>query len=90
MYYVYMIRNSLNKLYIGITQNPAARTFDHNHKQGANFTKYKMDFKIVFLEKHSSLKQARTREVQIKKWRREKKEFLIERYSIGLPTHLNN
>jgi putative endonuclease len=83
-----MIKNSINKLYIGITKNPQERVSYHNQKRGAEFTKYKTDFKIVFLEKHSALTEARKREIQIKKWRREKKEILIERFKEKLPTKL--
>lgn len=81
-----MIKNSFNKLYIGISENPEKRLEIHNTKQGAGFTKYKSDFKIVFLEEYPSLTKARQREIQIKKWRREKKENLIEKYQKGLPT----
>ena len=81
-----MIKNSADKLYVGITENPIERLRYHNAKQGAKFTKYIPDFKIVFLEKHETLESSRKREIQIKKWRRDKKEFLIERYSNGLPT----
>ena len=86
MYFVYMIKNSADKLYIGITENPSNRVEYHNQKRGACFTKYIPDFKIVFLENHSTLVEARKREIQIKKWRREKKEMLIERYKNNLPT----
>ncbi|MBI4118134.1 MAG: GIY-YIG nuclease family protein [Parcubacteria group bacterium] len=89
MYFVYMMKNSINKLYVGITQNPDARARHHNEQRGAKFTKYKTDFGIVFLEKYTTLAEARKREIQIKKWRREKKENLIERYSQGLPTKMS-
>jgi putative endonuclease len=75
-----MIKNSLGKLYVGITENPEKRLAAHNSLCGAKFTKYIPDFKIVFLEKQNSLEQARKREIQIKKWRREKKETLINKY----------
>ena len=83
-----MIRNSIGKLYTGITKNPDERVFYHNNKRGAIFTKYIPNFKIVFLENYSTLSEARKREVQIKKWRREKKDILIEKYSKGLKTKL--
>ncbi|MEK7558275.1 MAG: GIY-YIG nuclease family protein [Patescibacteria group bacterium] len=86
MYFVYMIKNSANKLYVGITQNPYERLRYHNLKQGAKFTKYIPDFKIVFLEKYQTITEARQREIQIKKWRRDKKENLIKRYCDGLAT----
>ncbi len=88
MYYLYMIKNSGNKLYVGITEDPQARVNYHNQKRGARFTKYIPDFKIVFLEPHTTPTQARQREIQIKKWRREKKEVLIERYTKDLSTKL--
>ena len=86
MYYVYMIKNSSNKLYIGITENPERRLATHNSLRGAKYTKYIPNFNIVFLEKYPDLQHARKREIQIKKWRREKKEMLIEKYKNGLET----
>lgn len=92
MYFVYMIKNSSNKLYVGITENPDKRLETHNSLRGAKFTKHTSillgtpDFKIVFLEKYPSLQSARKREIQIKKWRRGKKEILIERFKNGLET----
>ncbi len=86
MYFLDMIKDSSNRLYIGRTKNPNGRLHYHNSKQGAKSTKYIPDFKIVFLEQHINMSEARKREVQIKKWRREKKEVLIERYQKGLPT----
>ena len=88
MYFVYMIKNSANKLYVGITEHPDERIQYHNSKMGARFTKYIPNFKIVFLEEYPTMAEARQREIQVKKWRREKKETLIERHQKGLPTKL--
>ena len=88
MYYVYMIKNKYGKLYIGVTQNTMQRLHHHNTKQGAQFAKSKTKFSIVFQEQHDSLAGARKREIQIKKWRRDKKEMLIEKFQNGLPTEL--
>lgn len=84
MFYVYMIKNNKNELYTGITADINSRLKCHNNNQGALFTKNKNNFKVAFLEEHSSLKEARKREIQIKKWRREKKEFLIKKIEIKL------
>lgn len=86
MYFVYLIKNSANKLYTGITDNPKRRSQEHNTRRGAAYTSPIPTYKIVFLEQYETLAQARTREIQIKKWRRDKKELLIDRYSKGLPT----
>lgn len=84
-----MIKNSADKLYIGITGNPQKRLATHNTCRGAKFTKYIPDYKIVFLEEYKNLVKARQREIQIKKWRREKKEMLIDKYRKGLPTRIS-
>ena len=60
----------------------------HNKNRGACFTKNQKPFKIALLEKYETMTEARKREVQIKNWRRDKKEKLIERYRKGLPTIL--
>lgn len=86
MHFVYMIKNSHNDLYVGITKNPEQRLAYHNKKHGALFTKRDSKFHIVFLESHVTLADARTREIQIKNWRRDKKDVLIERYKNDLPT----
>jgi len=88
MYSVYMVRNSYNDLYIGITDNPKQRLKYHNEKRGAQYTKRDSKFEIVFLEQQPSLPEARKREIQIKKWRREKKELLIRLYKQSLPTKI--
>lgn len=88
-----MIKNSSNKLYVGVTKNPQKRLLTHNSKRGAQYTstalsagKNNSNFKIVLLEKYENLQQARKREIQIKKWSRSKKEMLIDRYKNGLET----
>ncbi len=84
-----MIKNVYGDLYIGITDNPEKRIKYHNEKRGALYTKRDSKFKIVFLEKYVNLIEARKREIQIKKWRRGKKEMLIERYKNGLKTRMS-
>ncbi len=83
-----MIKNSSGKLYIGVTEDLNKRLYYHNTKQGANFTKYKSKFKLVFYEEYTTLAETRKREIQIKKWIREKKENLIKRFNSELPTKL--
>jgi putative endonuclease len=86
VYFVYMIRNNADKLYVGITKDPASRVRYHNAQRGAHFTKHIPTYSIVFLEQYLDMSSARKREIQIKKWRRDKKEILIARYQKGLPT----
>jgi len=74
-----MARNTNNKLYVGVSKHPYFRLKEHNTQRGSIFTKFG-NFKVVFQEEYSTLPEARKREIQIKKWRREKKEALIQRY----------
>lgn len=88
MVWVYMIRNMGDKLYVGVAKDPFKRLNHHNHKMGASFTKNNPSFAIVFLEKYEDMVSARKREIQIKKWRRDKKEDLISIYYKGLKTKI--
>lgn len=83
--FLYMIRNTNDELYVGISNEPKKRLDHHNSKRGAYLT-HAGNFKIVFLEEHSSIEAARKREVQIKKWSRVKKDFLIDLYNKGQAT----
>jgi len=73
MYHVYMIKNNNDDLYIGVSKDIKNRIKTHNNKSGAEFTKNKDSFRLVFEEKYKSLPEARQREIQLKKWRRDKK-----------------
>lgn len=86
MYFVYIIRNADNKLYVGISVDPEMRVKTHNTRRGAKFTKTSPDSQLLFKEPYATMSEARRREIQIKKWRREKKELLIQRHLAGLPT----
>ena len=85
MPFVYMIKDRFGKLYVGVSKNPQSRLKEHNTRRGSIFTK-SGNFKVVFEEEYPTLVEARQREIQIKKWRREKKEMLIGRYQDNLPT----
>ena len=80
-----MAKDPHGKLYVGITEDPKVRIKDHNRQRGAAFTK-RGSFKTIFLESCDTLAQARQREIQIKKWRRDKKDMLIDLYLKRKPT----
>ncbi|KKR00367.1 MAG: GIY-YIG nuclease superfamily protein [Candidatus Nomurabacteria bacterium GW2011_GWD2_39_12] len=83
-----MIKNDFGKLYVGITENLKERLYYHNSKTGAQFTKGKAKFRLVFSEEYNTLAEARKREIQIKRWRRDKKEKLIDFYGQNISTKL--
>jgi len=86
-YFVYLAQDNTGKIYTGISHNPHCRLREHNTQRGSVFTK-SGHFQIIFEEGYPTLSEARQREIQIKKWRREKKEQLIERYQRGLSTKM--
>jgi len=77
-FYVYILANKNNKvLYIGVTNNLHRRLYEHKNKLIEGFTeKYNVN-KLIYFEETEYIKSAILREKEIKKWRREKKENLI-------------
>jgi len=65
-------------LYIGVTSNIAARTFQHKAETGAAFTRKYGVTLLVHAEQHATIEEAIAREKALKKWKREWKFRLIE------------
>jgi len=78
-YYIYLLSNWNNKvLYVGMTNNLARRVYEHKNKLVDGFTKRYNVNKLVYYEETQDVHTAISREKEIKKWRREKKNRLIE------------
>ena len=78
MYYVYiMSSNNNNVLYVGMTNNLARRVYEHKEGLVDGFTKKYNVHKLLYYEETDDVWSALEREKQLKKWRRDKKEFLI-------------
>jgi putative endonuclease len=76
---VYIMTNKLRTtLYIGVTSDLYHRILQHkDHTFKNSFTdKYNLEY-CIYYENFFSIEEAILREKQIKKWRREKKEMLI-------------
>jgi putative endonuclease len=78
-YYVYILANKRNgTLYVGMTKDLAKRTVRHKDGRGSKIVqKYNLD-KLVYYEKVSGYREARSRERQLKWWKRKWKLALIE------------
>ena len=61
-----------------MTNNIERRMFEHKNHTFEGFSKQHGTDRLVYLETYSDVRNAITREKQIKSWRREKKENLIE------------
>lgn len=85
-WYLYLVRCKDQSLYIGITSNKKDRIIKHNTGQGAKWIKQHGSAKIVYTEKYDNYLEAHRRELQIKRWSRQKKENLIK---YGHPTKFN-
>jgi len=77
-YCVYMMSNETNSvLYIGVTNDIKRRYVEHCSGVIDGFTKKYRAHKLVYLERYSCIVDAIAREKQLKKWRREKKNMLV-------------
>lgn len=81
-YYVYILTNKKNgTLYIGFTDNIQKRIQEHKCKKYKSFSaRYNLD-KLVYYETMESSETAQHREAQLKKWNRNWKIELIEKYN---------
>lgn len=78
-YYVYLLTNWNNKvIYIGITSDLKRRLYEHRNKLIKGFTEKYNVTKLVYFETTTDVTSAIIREKEIKKWRREKKNKLVE------------
>ncbi len=76
--YVYLLSNKHNTvLYTGVTSNLYKRILQHKDKFYKGFTsKYNCD-KLIYFEEYLSIKEAISREKQIKNYSRKKKNELV-------------
>ena len=77
-YYVYLLTNWNNKvMYVGMTSDLRRRVYEHKNKLINGFTKKYNVNKLVYYEVTLDVIAAISREKEIKKWRREKKNQLV-------------
>ena len=79
MYYVYILTNKTHSvLYIGVTNDLKRRIYEHKNGVLEGFTKNYHVNQLMYYEIFYDPRNAILREKQIKGWRREKKNALIE------------
>ena len=77
-YYVYLLTNWNNKvMYVGVTNDLERRIYEHKEKVVKGFSEKYNITKLVYFEQTPEVIEALTREKEIKKWRREKKNKLV-------------
>lgn len=78
-YYIYILVSWNNKvIYIGITNDLERRIAEHRSGLIKGFTKKYNVTKLVYFEETCDVSAAITREKELKGWRREKKNALVE------------
>jgi putative endonuclease len=77
-FFVYMVSNrSRVVLYTGVTNDLERRVCEHKDGTVKGFTQqYKLD-RLVYYENYGDIREAITREKEIKGWRRERKNSLV-------------
>ena len=79
---VYILANKpRGTLYIGVTSNLIARTWQHKNDLESGFSEKYQVHLLVYYEMHESMIEAITREKQLKKWNRDWKIKLIEEFN---------
>jgi len=77
-YFVYIMANVARTLYVGVTNDLQRRVGEHREHRVPGFTsKYRLTM-LVYYESTTDVRDAISREKQIKGWLREKKIALIE------------
>ncbi len=80
MFFVYLLECADQTYYVGATNDLARRLHQHNHsKKGAHYTKIRRPVMLRYAEQYPTLKEARARESEIKKWKREDKANLFSK-----------
>jgi putative endonuclease len=77
-YYVYIVASRSHVLYCGVTNNIRHRVEEHREAAISGFTEMYQCNRLVWFERYQYIRNAIEREKQIKRWRREKKIWLIE------------
>ena len=82
--YVYIMASGRNgTLYVGVTSDLAKRAWEHRNGVVPGFTRQYNCKLLVWYEAHDNLQDARVRELQMKKWKRQWKLSEIERVNLG-------
>ena len=77
--YVYIMANRRNgTIYVGVAIELAKRVWEHRNGVVAGFTRDNGCKLLVWFEAHEDIQQARMRELQMKKWKRQWKLSTIE------------
>lgn len=76
-YWVYIMSNQSQRIYVGVTNDLVRRVHEHKQKQCDSFTRrYSLTW-LVYYEQSGNVLSAITREKELKGWRRSRKDELV-------------
>lgn len=79
-HFVYILNCADQTLYVGCTNDLEKRFYQHNNlKSGAHYTKIRRPVSLAYSETFPNLKEARAREAEIKRMKREEKLALLKK-----------
>ncbi|MEX1028022.1 MAG: GIY-YIG nuclease family protein [Candidatus Paceibacterota bacterium] len=76
-YYFYLLRCSDGSLYAGICIDLEQRVKTHQNGKGAKYTRSRLPVTLEYQEDHPSKGDALRRELEVKKWTKQRKERLV-------------
>ena len=83
--YIYIIECVDKSYYTGVTSNPEGRFWEHEKGIGSQYTAKRRPLKLKWVSEEVDIMTAISFEKQVKGWRREKKEALIDNRQDILP-----
>ena len=75
--FMYILKCNDDSYYVGSTTDLTRRVEQHNHGEGAEYTKKRLPVELVYFEECRNIKDAFLREKQVQGWSRKKREALI-------------
>jgi len=82
-WYVYILSCADGSYYVGVAQDVERRVHVHNAGRGSVHTARRRPVRLAYAERCGAKSAARRRENEIKGWRREKKQALIRKGTLG-------
>ena len=80
-YYVYILASRSRTIYIGVTNDLVRRIHEHRLDDGQSFTHEYRVRMLVYFETTANIRAAISREKQLKRWPRWRKDRLIETHN---------
>ena len=80
-YWIYILASRSRNLYVGVTNDLQRRMIEHRQGLVPGFTSRYKIFRLVHCEQFADIRDAISREKEIKGWRREKKNKLVRAFN---------